>query len=97
MGSTHRGRRPLEECLYYAVREDFNCCQDPGYRESDDRILPALKLLAATAEPPDNPYVCSVSIDASCRALHRRGRLEDLKRIPWLRVETPAEPKLFDV
>mgnify|MGYP000875910968 CR=1 FL=1 len=91
MGSRHRRGRTLEECLYYAVREDFNCCQDPGYREIDDRILPALELLAATAEPPDNPYVCPASIDAFCRAFHRRGRLEELKRIPWLRVEIPEK------
>lgn len=48
MGSRHRRARTLGECLYYAVREDFNCIRDPAYRESDDRILPALKLLAAT-------------------------------------------------
>lgn len=90
------GVRLLEEGLYYAVREDFNCIRDPAYRESDDKILPALELLAATKEPPDNPYVCPASIDAFCRALHRRGRLEDLRRIPWLRLEVSSEPKLFD-
>ncbi|MGE5572963.1 MAG: hypothetical protein ACM3ZU_08105 [Bacteroidota bacterium] len=89
--------RLLEEALYYSVREDFNCSRDPAYRESDGKILPALELLAATAEPPDNPYVCPASIDAFCRALHRRGRLEDLKRIPWSTLEIPAELKLFDV
>lgn len=93
MGSRHRRGRTLGECLYYAVREDFNCIRDPAYRESDERILPALELLAATTEPPGNPYVCPVSIDAFRRALHRRGRLEDLKRVPWLRVEISREEK----
>lgn len=94
MGSRHRRGRTLEECLYYAVREDFNCIRDPGYRESDERILLALELLAATKEPPDNPYVCRASIDAFCRALHRRGRLEDLKQIPWLRLEMPKQEEV---
>ncbi|MEW6104764.1 MAG: hypothetical protein AB1563_00130 [Bacillota bacterium] len=94
MWSRHWKGRTLGECLYYAVREDFNCIRDPAYRESDDRILPALELLAATAEPPENPYVCRASIDAFCRALHRRGRLEDLKRIPWLRVEISRGEKV---
>lgn len=96
MGSRHRGEQTLEECLYYAVREDFNCIRDAAYRESDDRILPALELLAATREQSGSPYVCPASIDAFCRALHRRGRLDELKRMPWLRLKIPTELRLFD-
>ncbi len=91
-------RRPsLEECLYYAVREDLNCCRDPGHREKEDKILPALEFLAATEKPPDSPYVCPASLEAFCWAMHRPGRILELRRIRWLRLENPPEPKLSDV
>ncbi len=77
--------------MYYAVREDFNCRDGERFLEPDERILPAVDFLAATDAPPDSPYICRTSIDALCRALHRRGRLQDLRRIPWLRVESANE------
>ncbi len=72
----------LSECLYYCVREDYNCIADPEYRERDERIEQALVLLA---QKPNADGLAPVEIDAFCRAMHRRGRGEDLSKIPWLR------------
>lgn len=74
----------LAECLYYCVREDYNCITDPAYREPDERIEQALALVA---ELPGPDGLAAVELHALCRALHRRGRLQDLQKIPWIKIE----------
>lgn len=74
----------LHECLYYAVREDYNCIADPEYREPDERIDQALAILANMPGPDG---LVPVELDAFCRAMHRRGRASELEKIPWLKVE----------
>lgn len=74
--------RSLHEYLYYAVREDWNTHINPAWREPDERILPALDILA-TMKSPDG--LCDVEIQAFIRAMVRRGREADLKRITWLK------------
>lgn len=74
----------LSECLYYCVREDYNCIADPEYREADERIEQALVLLA---QKPNPDGLAPIEIDAFCRAMQRRGRGNDLTKIPWLKIE----------
>ncbi len=83
-----RRNRPitLDESLYYAVREAFNCQADPAYREADELILAGLNILAKAEQPPDSPYLCRRSWDDFVAALARRGKLDELSRIKWLSI-----------
>lgn len=74
--------KSLRECLYYAVREDWNTRINPAWREPDEHILPGLDMLAAMKSPNG---LCDVEIQAFIRAMVRRGREADLKQISWLR------------
>jgi hypothetical protein len=65
---------PLDECLYYLVREDFNAAR--GGREKDIYFNDALRHISEKGLAG----LRVVEVDALVNAARRRGRLDDLDK-----------------
>lgn len=72
--------KPMAECLYYLVREDFNAdkCSQVLSLERDEYFNDALENIRALGL--ENISMCTVEVKSLINAAKRRGRLEELDR-----------------